>query len=580
MRNRMQKLVAVAVAAAVAAAPASGWAHAWEYLGFNSESIAMGGAMIGGAQGASAAFYNPAAFIRGRTRGGELSVLAGVPLMKVTPEKNSGLESVAAMPALPSNGCAELAATDPDLADCNRSVAKYDRYRIAAREHLDYNKQLYNDAARPRSIYGATIGGVLPLAFDPKDAVLAVGGAVFLPIGPVVYQRIKSPSIPYFLRYDDGPHRVVINAGISGELPFGLRLGIGADMLVDVLASIDANVFVPPELFILPEPNLKDIRFEGVGTVELPVAISPTAGLQYEPAKWINLGLLFRYEQNVEINLDGNIIVHTGRANPNKIPVSVATSGTFTPTTVGGGVSLMPVEQLTINIDAAWKQWSHYEPPFSVDLQISGIADTACNVIDNIDQLPEILELIPEDLKSFIPEDGVCGLIKQVVPTKIEANPYNSKTKFKDVVELSLGTRYGFKDNQYSLSAGYKFQPTPVPDQTGIYNILDSDTHVLSGGVGATWQGINFSLFGQYRMLTDRTFKKRTLPSETQDNFSDFDQDALPDAAFSYSNDTIASGLSDMEDNTAGIQYATPGYPGLSIGGGYLTVGLEASMSF
>lgn len=577
MKQISQRILAV-VLGGVLAAPVPAWAHAWEYLGFSSESIAMGGAMIGGAKGASSAFYNPAALIRGRTRGGELSVLAGIPLMNVTAGDNAALEEVANLPDLPSNGCADLDAEG--LVDCNRAVAKYDRYRYAAQGHLDYNKKLYEKAAQPRSIYGATVGGVLPLAFDPKDAVLAVGGAVFVPIGPVVYQRIKSPSIPYFLRYDDGPHRVVINAGLSGELPFGLRLGIGADMLVDVLASIDANIFVPPELFILPEPNLQDLRFEGEGAVELPIAVSPTAGLQYEPAPWINLGLLFRYEQNVKINLDGNIIVHTGRASPNKIPVSVATSGTFTPTTVGGGVSLLPIEQLTINIDAAWKQWSHYEPPFSVDLQISGIADTACNVIENIDQLPEILELIPEDLKSFIPEDGVCGLIKQVVPSEISANPYSSKTKFKDVVEISLGVKYGFKKDQYSLSGGYKFLPTPVPDQTGIYNILDSDTHVLSGGVGATWQGINFSLFGQYRMLSERKFEKRLIPSTTTDDFADFDQDALPDASFSYSNPVIASGLTTLEDSTAGIQYATPGYPSLTIGGGYLTVGAEASMSF
>ena len=579
MKVAFRQIVAAVAAGALAMAPSSGWAHAWEYLGFSSDSIAMGGAMIGGAQGANAAYYNPAAFIRGRVRGGELSVLAGIPLMTVTADKNSALAEVAAMPQLPTNGCADLA-NEEDEVDCARAVAKYDRYRLAAKGHLDYNQTLYDDAARPRSIYGATIGGVLPLAFDPKDAVLAVGGAVFLPIGPVVYQRIKSPSIPYFLRYDDGPHRVVINAGVSGELPFGLRLGVGADMLVDVLASIDANVFVPPELFILPEPNLQDLRFEGVGSVELPVAISPTAGLQYEPAKWINIGVLFRYEQNVEINLDGNIIVHTGRAKPDKIPASVATSGTFTPTTVGGGVSLMPIEQLTVNIDAAWKQWSHYEPPFSVDLQISGIASTACNVINNIDQLPDLLELIPEEAEGIIPEDGVCGLINNVVPSEISANPYNSKTKFKDVVEISLGGKYGFKNNQYTLSGGYKFQPTPVPDQTGIYNILDSDTHVVSGGVGATWQGINFSAFGQYRLLMERTFTKRTLKSDTKDSFSDFEQDALPDASFSYSNPAIASGLTQMEDATTGQQYATPGYPGLTIGGGYLTVGVEASMNF
>src|SRR5690606_18658710 len=126
----------------------------------------------------------------------------------------------------------------------------------------------------PRNMWGVTVGGVLPVAYDPDDAWLSVGGAVFVPLGPVVYQRLRTPDMPFFMRYDDGPHRVVINAGAAAELPGNFRIGVGADLLVDVVASPEVGLIVPPEVTIIDgisvNPNFSDFRFYADGTIKLP----------------------------------------------------------------------------------------------------------------------------------------------------------------------------------------------------------------------------------------------------------------------------------------------------------------------
>ncbi len=557
-------------------------ANAWEYVGFNGRSIAMGGAMIGGAEGAASAFYNPAGLIRGKKRGGELTFMAGIPLLSLDTKENKELTALAERDKLSEDSCA--AVDEKNQADCVRTINKHNRYIGSAKEHLAFNKRLIDQAINPKTLYGVTLGGVLPLAYDPKDAFIAVGGAAFIPIGPVAYQRIKSPTVPYFLRYDDGPHRIVINAGASAELPYGIRLGAGAGFLVDISAFAEANIFIPPELLVLPEPNIQDIRFVAQGTVQLPISIFPVAGLQYEPAPWINIGISYRHKQEVNIELDGELAVYSGRDTVDKIPLSIATSGVFTPTSVGGGVSLIPIDGLTINVDATWKQWSKYNPPFSIDLQIAGLQEAACSVVDSVDQLPGLLDALPDEFRGILENDDgdldLCQLIQDTLPAEVETNTYSTNTKIKDVVEIATGVEY-IIDDSYIVSGGYRFQPTPIPDQTGIYNILDADTHVLSGRFAVNWQGVNIGLFGQYSLLASRKVKKVSSgATSSQDQLAAVDQDVSNDATFSYSDANIAESLTAIEELSADARYANALYPEYTIGGGFLTVGLEVSMDF
>lgn len=569
-------------------------ANIWDVVGFDAESIGRGNAEIGGASGASALYFNPAGLMRGKRRVADVSILTGVPMLKFDVAANKALNKVAAIKPLDAvsvcdssqfAGNADPASAQAAQAACEAAAGKYNRYIQAAKHHLEVNERLRKSAEAPRGLYGATVGMVLPLALDPKDAWAAVGVAAYVPFGSILYQRLKSTTVPFFLKYDDAPHRVVVNAGGAVELPWNLRFGFGVDMLVDLKASPSATIIFPPVLTLLPSANLQDIRIVADGAIDIPPTFSPVAGIQYEPLDWLSAGLVYRHEQKVDIDLNAMMELRTGLLKPDKIPISVATSGTFTPTSVGGGVSVKPLKGLTVNLDASWKQWSHYTPPYSVNLEISNISsEMACNVIDSVEGLDQILAAIPDSINLPRKEDGtpdLCGLVQDFLPEKIKANTYDSKADFKDIVEINTGVQYEF--DRYKVEAGYAFQPTPVPSQTGIYNILDADTHVMSAGFFAKVKGINLGLTSQYRYLkTTITHKNEgASPVPGLDDFGNVTQDAFPSTTFDAGViPNFDTEVQNLVEATSQTELFNPAYPSFTVGGGYLVLLLQASMDF
>ena len=55
---------------------------------------------------------------------------------------------------------------------------------------------------------------------------------------------------------------------------------------------------------------------------------------------------------------------------------------------------------------------------------------------------------------------------------------------------------------------GFAYQPTPIPDQTGFHNHLDSDRLIVSGGIGFHWHRLRLDLAGQLHDLAARTHTK------------------------------------------------------------------------
>ena len=62
---------------------------------------------------------------------------------------------------------------------------------------------------------------------------------------------------------------------------------------------------------------------------------------------------------------------------------------------------------------------------------------------------------------------------------------------------------------------GYQFHPSPVPDQTGDSNFVDTDRHMFSAGLGFgianPWREndlLDLDLFFQYNLLKNRQISK------------------------------------------------------------------------
>ncbi|GAC1352289.1 MAG: hypothetical protein NVSMB1_13680 [Polyangiales bacterium] len=93
----------------------------------------------------------------------------------------------------------------------------------------------------------------------------------------------------------------------------------------------------------------------------------------------------------------------------------------------------------------------------------------------------------------------------------------------KDTVSPRLGVEQAFPIGERAgvrVRAGYAYEPTPLPPQTGRENLLDSTRHVVTAGVGVAVDApfpFRLDLFTQLHLLESRVHEKSsdTAPSVT-----------------------------------------------------------------
>ncbi|RMF13713.1 MAG: hypothetical protein D6761_10665 [Candidatus Dadabacteria bacterium] len=586
------KLFATVLALGVCLFPFSTFANPWNIIGFDSAGIGRGNALAGGAQGASSVYYNPAGLIKQKRRDVSFSYVYAHPLLRYQPDENTDLLDLSAFePIDMATACASASNQD----DCESDIERYNQYVNGVNGTADTKglrqavQDLYqrsiDGAENPRDLHGATIGMAMPLAINPEEAFAAAGIGIFVPFGPILYQRIKGPTTPYFLEYDDFPHRIVVDAAGAIEVIEGLRLGVGADILVNVNANVDITTILPPEFSIgnilSPDPNFQDILFYIDGKVDLPITITPIAGIQYSPTDWVDVGVRFRNEQRVDINAQVDLLLESAFGT-RTIPAEILAGGLFTPRQVAGGFAFYPLDGLSVMADVTWKQWSRYIPPFAIEANIGGtaLAQSACDLVNTFQDLDELVGdiLSSIDLGSLVSgdtaQDMICSLVDSAIPSDISISVWDKNdknNKLKDIIAPSFGIAY--EKDKIIASAGYQFDPNPVPEQNGIFNILDADTHMVSGYL--QYQILSFATAGvhlQYQMLKTTHTAKSSQRILSQTN----DADGYPDAEF----DEPIQALSELEDLVRNPQILTPGYPGYEVGGGYLTVGLQFNLIF
>ena len=102
-----------------------------------------------------------------------------------------------------------------------------------------------------------------------------------------------------------------------------------------------------------------------------------------------------------------------------------------------------------------------------------------------------------------------------MIPPTVTPTP----ARFHDTVVPRVGLEWRHDPGAASLAAlraGYRFDPSPVPDQTGITNFLDSNRHVISAGGGFTIREdpgailarISLDLHGDVQLLEPRVIIK------------------------------------------------------------------------
>jgi hypothetical protein len=556
----------------------------WQLLGFDGLSAGVASSLWGGVSGPASVYYNPA----GLAKNNDLMVSTGyfytIPRLTYKMEENPDLKSFANFPILdPAGECGSL--SDQTLRkNCEKDVVRYNQYVQTGRSLYAFQKSIEEDltqrATRPLPLSGLSVGASYTLPKTPFPIVAGVG--VFGVIDPfvVIYQRIKSPSTPFFLRYDDYPHRLALDFAVGLEPLRNLRMGGGVDFLLDVRAKPLIEVALPPEIYIL-NPNLKDIRFFADGTIKEPVRLVPTGGIQYQFFPWLEVGAGFREEQKAEVSAEGVAEIHTVQGI-DRIPIRLLTQTAFTPREIGGGGRIRFLKEKekegNVFLSVSHKRWSRYKPSFGISADVGGVSSLGCGVLKNLQDLPDLLS----SLNIPISTEAICDLLKTQAPTSFSVSAFDpSLSPIKDTWEPALGIHLSL--SSFQIATGYRFEPSPVKDQTSVYNILDRDRHI--GGIyfGYSVDRYTIGIFSQIQKLTKGQVTKD--PTSVQRNSNPFGLEApdaypdFPEPNNSYPEE-VKNTLHQLKTETEGTQTVYPGYPGYTVGGSYYLIGIGIETRF
>jgi len=305
-----------------------------------------------------------------------------------------------------------------------------------------------DDAPYPiENTLGLLIGGALPLPLGGvmKDR-LGLGLGLYLPAGFINRVRVPFPDVARASLLDSRTQIVSILFRRRGAAAGGVQVGGGVLALAALVGEINIQQDGSGRLIAASEQQLT-------------VNYSPILGARWQtPGGRVAVGAVFRGVSESSYR----ITVHTrlGDALPLMLPV-IYFSGIaqYDPLQVAAEVSVRASRRLVLTAQASYKRWSAFAYPIdkstdgSLPLPVPHFHDTV---------VPRVaLEWQPADLHA---------------------------------VEILLRVGYFFE---------WSPTPNPPPDDLS-RNLLDSDRHVLTAGIGLRLLGrlpLSLSAFGQGHLL-------------------------------------------------------------------------------
>lgn len=284
--------------------------------------------------------------------------------------------------------------------------------------------------------HGVDVGGCIPL---PTPWVrLGVSTGFHMPDQWIARIALEPASRPRFFIWDNRPHRVAFDVALSLRVGTILAVGGGATFLADGAGNgIDFRVGLRSGQ-VIAESSLD---------VELPLRAAPVLGILFTPRDDVRVGLRYSGEISLDLRLDVLAQVNVpGTPIGGDTLISVRGIDLYTPEQAAAGVSVGPWAGWSAHGELVWSNWSVLER-----------ASSDVSLAVRIGISPSLLQLqapAPGFSDTLSPRLGV----ERVLPL---------------APHVSL-----------ALRGGYRFEPTPVPDQTGLTSLMDADRHVFGVGAG------------------------------------------------------------------------------------------------
>lgn len=322
------------------------------------------------------------------------------------------------------------------------------------------------------------VGG-LPFAF---------GVGMHLPDDRVFRVRSLQQDQPRWELYDNRTQRILFSANLAFRPFEWLEIGGGLSFLAQTRARLDITGRVEVD-----DPTTSELRHEV--DADLTSIRYPQFGFIVHPTKSIRFGATYRGAFELDLDIDARVDVDArilGLHVPLLAAITTHTVDNYQPQQVVFGGSFDASDAWTIDASVTWINWSAYKSPAtSVAAQLHVVPPPG--VPPNLlpDQPAPTLIIDPRFRDTFVPRIGAEW-------------------------RTPLGSR-GYQGHEFAARAGYYYERSPIPEQTGITNFVDTDHHTFTGGVGIKLvdlvpeigdDELHFDVHAAYSFLPTRTMHK------------------------------------------------------------------------
>jgi long-chain fatty acid transport protein len=315
---------------------------------------------------------------------------------------------------------------------------------------------------------------------------LSVGANIYIPDDHVIRFMMLPSRSPRFTMYTNRNHALIALIGAGFEIFPWWNIGGGASFLGDNYGGVD---------FIVSEQSPSEGSLES----EIGSLFSPIAGMWFAPTEWLDIGISYREKIQVELDLPNTVSLPELYAfdesgvpllQESLLALLASSFSHFSPRQFQLGTAWRPNSRFLLTADATYAMWSEFENPTP---------------------------------KTVITLEGGLGELFPIGPADPIPDP-----EFRDVITPAFGTEFKAVENEhirFDIRAGYFYRPTPAPDQSGLTNFVDSNTHGLSAGLGITGsdfteilpQPISLDLYFQTHILETRKVEKDSPSDPTGD---------------------------------------------------------------
>ncbi|MFO0588227.1 MAG: outer membrane protein transport protein [Polyangiaceae bacterium] len=310
-----------------------------------------------------------------------------------------------------------------------------------------------NDVVDPHGLSGGLVapGTLFGIPF-------AFGMGTYIPDDGLSRVKALRQETPRWELYNDRITIVFIAANLAiRPVPF-LEIGGG----VAFLAATHGDFGIRGTA-VLASPY--ESKLEHEVDADLTSLRYPQLGARAKIGDFGYLGLVYRGETKLPLSIGATLkgTIDAGLQVPLTYTLQSRTLDAFLPQQVVIGLSFQKIKHLRANFDLTWVNWSRYESPTaqtSADIQIT----------------------VPPGL-GFDPPGATRP--SKVIPPRFEDRfvprvGLEYTLGFGETVKVHDEERPRF---QVPLRAGYAYEATPIPPQTGVTNFVDTDRHTISAGV-------------------------------------------------------------------------------------------------